>query len=135
MKPQELMIGDWVIRKGDPDEPMRLYDMDASRGIAYVEMCSGDNTEWLENLEPLLLTQKIIEKNGFKKVNGYVTEEAYILDECIGGEPNIIIRRFDFNESFVLCTPKDQKARVSIAYVHKLQHALKLCGIEKEIIL
>ena len=35
MKREELMIGDWVIRKGVPEEPMRLYDMKATADIAY----------------------------------------------------------------------------------------------------
>ena len=55
MKAEDLMIGDWVIRKGVPEEPMRLYDMKASAGNAYLDQDGRGVTEKFENIEPIVL--------------------------------------------------------------------------------
>ena len=135
MDANELMIGDWVLSFGAPH---KIVGIRTDSFYPYIKTDMSDT--WYEEgmkdlLEPIPLTQEILEKNGFEKVEGYVTAEAYILDKGEWGEANIIIRRFDFNESFVICTPKDQTARISIGYVHELQHALRLAGIKKEIVL
>ena len=65
MKKEDLMIGDCVIRRGVPEEPMRLYDMKTSAGLVYLDQDGRGVTEKFENIEPILLTHEIMEKNGF----------------------------------------------------------------------
>lgn len=128
MKVQNLQIGDWVFKPS-------LCDIESLK-IGQLELDDFSNEEEygvLSACRPIPLTPEILEKNGFEPIENKVVDEAYIFDRNEFEEPDIIIRRFDFNDSFVLCTVMDNTAIISIAYVHELQHALRLCGIEKEI--
>ena len=124
MKSNELMIGDWVkLSKGNWSEN-RLV------GLTDIEMIA----ESVYLAEPIPLTEEILEKNGFsldeygewyerevsvKERNYWVNVafrndgvSVYDLDILTGGRSSICIHK---------------------NYVHELQHALRLCGIEKEI--
>lgn len=128
MKATDLMIGDWVIRRGVPEEPMRLYNMNASRGIAYLDQDGRGVAELFENIEPILLTPQILEKNGFD------SRGAQFFCDKIGmiwWKDNIFMfSKYTRHEDL-----PTENISINIGYVHELQHALKLCGIEKEIIL
>ena len=117
------MVRDWVLdtRTGTP---LRVNPF----------MAELEVPEW----QPIPLTVEILEKNGFEWIKNKIVDEAYVLTKTFfDEEPELIIRRFrfDFNESFVICTSWDDTSFMSIGYVHKLQHLLKLCGIDKEIVL
>ena len=73
----------------------------------------------------------MLKANEFEPTPNDVVDEAYIFNRDYWGNPDLIIRRFDFNDSFVLCASK--QVLTSIAYVHELQHALKLFDVKKEI--
>lgn len=142
MDAKELMLGDYIYDLyGNKAIVRKLedYNEHAKASGACIELVEGPEEGktfcLYGQIEPIPLTPEIMEENGFEKIEGCVTAEAYILDKGEWGEANLIIRRFDFNESFVICTPKDQTARISIGYVHELQHALRLAGIKKEIVL
>lgn len=77
----------------------------------------GDDFSWIE---PIPLTPEILEKNGFKEYNGYgyASNKGY----CFEG--------FYINYDF---TTRIANIDCKFNYVHKLQNALKLCGIEKQI--
>ena len=62
MKAADLMIGDLVIRRGVPEEPMRLYGMNVSMGIAYLDQDGRGVSEKFENIEPISLTEEILKK-------------------------------------------------------------------------
>lgn len=85
----------------------------------------GDDFSWLEAIP---LTPEILEKNGFVK-QGYpgwlIYTEEYMI-QWRNDYPNLLsIDSFSSNygsfKGFI------------VDYVHQLQHALRLCGIEKEI--
>ena len=121
MKIDNLMLGDWVLDKRTK-RPLRVNPF----------MAEMEVPEW----EPMFLTTEIIEKNGFEWIKNKIVDEAYVLTKTFWDEePELIIRRFDFNESFVICTSRDNMALISIAYVHEFQHLLKLCDIDKEVII
>lgn len=117
MKVNELMLDDWVLFVGD------LYKIQN-------EDFSGNY-----NFEPIPLTEEILKKNGYiwdekreawytVPMNGFAiqyNEESNDIDLCIG--------------VFNPYTDIDYHAFATIKYVHEFQHALKLCKIEKEIIL
>lgn len=111
MKANELMIGDWVnLSKGSWSENRQVELTD-------IEMIA----ESVYLAEPIPLTAEILEKNGFVYnaipfVDGW---EQFGLTLYRGGNGY----RIDCGINVSLI----------IDYVHQLQNALRLCGIEKEI--
>lgn len=119
------MIGDYLMSGGLPYRVMQVC------GIV-------DDWWMLENGEemagePISITPKILEKIGFVK---YIAGQ-YVLPKMVG-------------EIFVCITPMEglpnangkwlvvikngyTDVKIPITYIHELQHALKICEIEKEI--
>lgn len=83
-------------------------------------------SEFEDDFEPIPLTPEILEKNGAHK-NKLMGEQRHF-EYWIDGFTMLAIYDADF--SFQI----NGGAR-KIKYVHELQHALRLCGIEKEIVL
>ena len=126
MKVTNLMRGDWVLdtRTG---RPLRVNPF----------MAELEVPEW----QPIPLTPEILEKNGFnepplemqKRVRFVVLCEEYQI-------------RYSFN-SYWFSIYKNIAAHAigyptficafqeRIKYVHELQHALRLCKVDKEIVL
>lgn len=131
------MVGDLVLHDG------KVIRVDAvhKRKIGYHK--TKDKLTWLFSgqFEPIPLTPEILEKNGFnepplemqKRVRFVVLCEEYQI-------------RYSFN-SYWFNIYKNAAAHAigyptficafqeRIKYVHELQHALRLCRIEKEIVL
>lgn len=78
-----------------------------------------DGGIWLDYLEPIPITPEILEKNGF---NLQQSKGEYA--------PNI--EGFSFDNCWV--GDEFKWKTIPIKYVHELQHALKLCKIDKEIV-
>lgn len=134
------MIGDWVNYRGTNIKITSLYDKGESNEIGWGLM----ESTWVNgiNVEPIPLTAEILEKNGFTdgEYRHYVgciwklnVEGFRILNltescgkSCLWGEkikpnyPNSVGNKFTIP---------------NICYVHELQHAMRICGIEKEIII
>ena len=161
MKANELMIGDWVYGCTDPyspDEEQKKYPVKVIRidadGDTYTmgDSPSDDpyDDEWW-NLEPIPLTPEILEKNGFIKdkdektigttyhiliptgyeANSYTIQITFYKEPICG--VSVLLRIMGWIPPYNggindihLCGAK---------YVHELQHALRLCGIDKEIVL
>ena len=111
--------------------------MKTSTGLVYLDQDGRGVTEKFENIEPILLTHEIMEKNGFnlypEETNVFYLNAGYRHDldtVClyIGDieRPSIYGNDSLGEKTYVVLHCK---------YVHELQHLLKLCGIEKEIIL
>lgn len=114
MKANELMIGDWVrITDDDTDAffDARVGTLTRVENIFVVppgeEMAQPFS---IDCVEPIPITPEILEKNGFSR-NGL---DISLFDRR-GGD--------------------DFVGASNLQYVHELQHALRLCGIEKEIVL
>lgn len=130
MKASELMIGDWVsdTRTGTP---LRVNPF----------MAEFEVPEW----QPIPLTVEILEKNGFDVVRGNRIMGLQVSDRCtlrIGdGMKEMRVEMQDWGET------EERKwfieirnlgsiiLQLYIGYTHELQHALRLCRIEKEIAL
>ena len=133
MKAEDLMIGDWVIRKGVPEEPMRLYDMKASAGNAYLDQDGRGVTEKFENIEPIVLTEEILEKNNFQSKEDpynhrkffFLGKNEYDLDVYLDNKSIILI------ESYY--EPTVYAYMCDCEYVHQFQHILKDLKINREI--
>jgi hypothetical protein len=76
----------------------------------------------MDEIEPIPLTSEILKKIGFKEYNG-----LYRLDIAYGVFVNI---DFKAEEPFVSIHNTCYRATPICRYLHQLQHALRLCGIE-----
>jgi len=127
MKANELMIGDWVVYNGDVDyiNPIKIEGMDIATGMC---VTTDRDDVGFDGVWPIYLTAEILEKNGAwcEHNIGYVMEE---------GENEIIYDLFDHKLRIL----KNREQILNLEYlwdemcVHELQHALRLCNIEKEI--
>lgn len=117
MKANELMIGDWVLDK-KTNRPYKII---------------GTNDLLFHNdYSPIPLTAEILKKNGFV----YNVEETCVTDAFHYWL--LENSRFALADDSWWRSVKDDKLRVKFSgfpleYVHQLQHALRLCNIEKEI--
>lgn len=127
MKANELMIGDWVNYKGKINR-IALADFGIDEAHMY----------WISEVEPIPLTKEILEKNGFVS-NKHVYPYPYY--EYINEKDKLKIgfafpqgNRTSYKEPWVYIDSKYVFIEhLPCIYVHELQHALRLCGIEKEI--
>lgn len=159
MKAEELMIGDWVLAEGKPLQvtnisvlggdiicvmsPFMSYDTAYASNIVALSKGAKD----INKIEPIPLTEEILKKNGFK--NDVLAEKSIIAEGAsnssvilISEDNRIMLNNIDeylnsFNKWNVHIDTEDMRTMCTaeITYVHELQHLLKLCKIEKEIIL
>ena len=136
------MIGDWV-RIDEPDKyagatgqiQSLMYHREGDSAYFHVfiqgkfgyvlrDVCSDD-------IRPITLTAEILEKNGFKPLE----EGSYVCKELSGIDDYRIV--VDLLVPYLSYIEKNKmpKSRYSgeVKYVHQLQHALRLCGINKKI--
>lgn len=113
MRTNELMVGDWVLST-QTGIPLRVNPF----------MAELEVPEW----QPIPLTPEILEKNGFEPV-----KEGKIptLKNCYG---DILFQLVDIKNEYIHKTLYTFK-NIPIVYVHELQHALRLCRADKEIVL
>ena len=128
MKIEDLMVGDWVYIA---EHPMRK------------EAKQVKPEHFLRSLvifEPIPITPKILEKNGFidksfeanLKYKYFIHTNEYQLGYYTKTNSfNVYKRGIDpFYTKDVFCCGFQN----IVKYVHELQHALKLCGIDKEMV-
>ena len=136
MKANELQIGDYVNYRGQIIKVTSLYDKGGSNEIGW----SDKESVWVNGrcIEPIPLTPEILEKNGFVENRGvtswkFETDREDLIDIYGVKDYHLSINIEDTHGS-----GKGYRwmlSNLTIFYVHQLQHALRLCGIEKEIIL
>ena len=143
MKKEDLMIGDWVnIQPEKDDEPM--YSQ--VEQLWECEIDADFETDY-ENVYPIELTEEILHNNGFK--NDVLAEKSIVAEGTsnfsvilISEDNRITLNNIDkylnsFNKWQVHIDTEDMRTlcTAEITYVHELQHLLKLCKIEKDVIL
>jgi len=157
MKAEEFMIGDWVLGLVEDNEeigkiiakhPARIIKIEENGDYAaqcpytFDEMYEGDGTPiedflWYDT-EPMPLTAEILSKNGFVSKKGFMQKGNFGDGPLMiwHTEDNKILRHFTHElEISDLSSDKGYRIRFICNYVHQLQHALRLCGINKEIVL
>jgi len=123
MKANELMIGDWV------STPKGNYQIDCiqDNDVVGTTYNNGEGVESLfhiNKIEPIPLTPEILKKNRWV----YIAEDKVFYPENLKGElPWIYYITDGSNEVFRM------QDFCNLQYVHQLQHALRLCLIEKTI--
>lgn len=139
MKVKDLMIGDWVVFHDSgyasdgtvwkKDRVCQIDSIDTDVRVKWYDE-DGYEEEWpnvsVMHLSPIPLTPEILEKNGWVKDlysdESYDNEELECLSLWVGEDSK---NKWWWHVGVDLVTP--------INYVHELQHALRLCGKEKEI--
>lgn len=119
MKANELMIGDWV--KIIDDAPTMSGECHRVDWIRTGEF-GLDNRKIVTYpyIEPIPLTEEILVKNGF--IRKTKKEWEYIKDDIL-----IVFGMY----GWLSVTNLNFKLYGDIKYVHELQHALRVCGIEE----
>lgn len=139
MKATELMIGDWVsINDVDCPNPMQIDGIEKKHGSYYAHF-RGQVSVDVDQLHSIPITESVLMDNGFTydydeeicvadgmfiSVKGYTLKgqvcdgDCFLIDYCNGG---------------VRVTTEDSEVKKRMNYVHELQHALRLCGVDKEI--
>ena len=140
---KSLMIGDWVLLWNKPQRVNYIILDDGER--------IGTDKQYLaqivEAFEPIPLTAEILEKIGLRKITldgEKGSKQDYYIDTHIVGYYNMdALTRvhaspivYDIKQKWLFVDDK-QVCRIELMcpYVHTLQHALRLCGIDKEIVL
>ena len=134
---KDLMVEDWVQILDDETwkeyKIAQVYSIRKDGRLACITE-SGSFAAWnIKYIAPILLTPKILEKN-FESVNNDFGFQDYKLNDDFlienRGTRFCFVRRIagcgKYRSTFYIC---------ELNFVHQLQHALRLCGIEKEIVL
>ena len=125
IKCRALMVGDWIT--DIHGFPMQITNVGEDYAYATWEGNEGDPWEFDDKddqPQPIPLTPEILEKNGFIKVNSQRYDYGYPDTDC-----------------YVKVNPKKNMIHVngrnansnlySHSFVHELQRALRLCGLDE----
>lgn len=144
MEAKDLMIGDWVNYHDDD----KIVPKQVSEITDFKQLQLHDKDNWVivgeKYCEPIPITPDILEKNGFEEL----MSESEVSAARFGRKPEPTgVWQYGFGRfDSVAYVPEQSFLRIkfmegcqadmaNIKYVHELQHALRLCGVEKEIIL
>lgn len=118
MKATELMVGDWVL---DGKKPAQIT------GIMCDDLFETTLSPSVggECITPIPLTHEILKMNGFRLQSD--NTELFKLDTYWLGCELGTFRIHNLNKDWW------QFGLAKIRNVHELQHAMRLCGIEKEV--
>lgn len=129
---KDLVVGDYVMFNG---EVLKVEEISKKGWIHLEDIDTDTRVEMtsdyiIKNLEPISITPEILEKNGFEHQHniGYIYEDGY------GGK--VVYETFD--NTLKIFYNYDMLVNITFfdrIAVHELQRALKLCRIEKEIVL
>ena len=79
MNVTKLRIGNYVLRKNILNEYLKILSIDSIKNTVYLDLSGLGIMEKISNLEPILFTEELVEKIGFKKeksrYNFYVLED------------------------------------------------------------
>lgn len=135
MKVNELSIGDIVqTPHGDISVVSQILKGDSLRKADAIIVLNNKYTYLLNDLQPVPITSKILVLNEFEKEDEDVRN--YGLQHYQDGLLAYVALYYIDSTMLEIRTfrsPFQKFESHDIKYVHQLQHALRLCGIEKEI--
>lgn len=127
--------------KGKPVQIAQISGIKYSFGHIDVELahCGSGFIERhdIKSISPIAITPEILLMNGFKRNEMYLTTDFEWAKDGV----DIYITTFDgdivvdMENNFKEMIGANRLHHCEIKYVHQLQQAMRLCGIEKEIIL
>lgn len=138
MNAKELMIGDWVYCEGQPT-PDNVKIQSIHEDGVWFQGKEFEGAASYDRIFPIPITPEILEKNGFtycKSDGGF-----YLYTTISYGNWDVDVVLFDVtdeyrNNQLHISSPDDSYIAIHLMecnHVHELQHALRLCGIKKEI--
>lgn len=130
-------MGDWVRLRykhwqthEEIVKDFRVYQIVEHGSRRYAWSKESGNMDMVTKIEPIPLTPEILLKNGFVR-SEKSSRKPYQIRNC---STYISIVSGRLNARLIKGNGKPMNAvQVDCRYVHELQHALRLCGIEKEI--
>lgn len=135
MKADELMIGNYVNIQCFDGSLITIRITGINHGIVYGD--SGNGSHWanIKYVKPIPLTPEILEKNGFviKKKLAQIGNfgDSPLIMWHFEDEP--ILRHFKHELEIHQNDTGKVHIHIPCEYVHQLQNALRLCGIDKTI--
>ena len=131
MTSKDLMIGDWV------KLPQMLADYSPARVEEINDKgCIADGWPLLnDEIQPVPLTPEILEKNGFERTTCGVGSIIYTFSDDDEYYAFAIDEYTDsiWRVEYTNCEMSFPLVRIMVLFVHEFQHALRLCGIDKDI--
>lgn len=127
MNIQELSVGDWVRYRDREWQVCSLYQFTEEVGLWRKD---SQSCETITDIQPIRITSEILEKNGLEFIDDgndaiiFLCCDMFWARLCVGDCFWSIGVHSEDRLDAVICDVK---------YVHQLQHALRLAGIEKEI--
>lgn len=121
---RDLSVGDWIKIDIYPT-PYKIIDL-SSRG--YVWLLGRNRVAPIRVIEPIPITPEILKSNGWYEED-YDTCTDYVTD-------NTIIMYNKERKDWKACIMNGSpvvRAKVFFSYVHELQHALRLAGLNEDI--
>lgn len=134
IKISDVSVGDWV---QDMDgNYSKVEGIWQGRNFSYQVDLNRDGvigTISSYNIRPIPITPEILEANGFVKNGGVYkwNDEEYDVFVCLK-EFSHYVNVEEMDEQFAT---EGSRIEVSQLYVHLLQHALRLVGVDKEIVI
>ena len=131
----DLSVGDWVINHRGYPTKVQVITSDGNLLCGELDAKSEHCTHlWVQDIKPIPITAEVLEKNGFELFSRDIKYITY----CINESQISVSYVKDTKEWMVFLgasgSVKKKFVEVScVKYIHELQHALRLCGIEKEI--
>ena len=124
---KDLMVGDWVDVRND-----------AAPNTPHIERIAPSFFFRYEHWYGVELVPEILEKNGFERNATYqYTYKDNFCKVCVSFAPRMEIDGMDLGEPPIHVSIEGAlfDIKMCISSIHQLQHALRLCGITREIIL
>lgn len=136
MNAKELMIGDWVYCEGQPT-PDNVKIQSIHEDGVWFQGKEFEGAASYDRIFPIPLTPEILEKN-------FTRTEVRILSgtktHYVESDDFYCVALNEYTDSiweleYTNCEAHFPLVRVLVAHVHELQNALRLIGIDKEIVL
>ena len=120
LKISDLSVGDWVRYRDREWEVCSIYQFTEEVGLFRKD---SQICESIDDIHPIPITAEVLENN---EVHKTYEDDDYAI---FRGDGLWVVKYSDGD--WELSTPP--VCRVDIKYVHQLQHALRLAGLDKEI--
>lgn len=141
MKAKDLMIGDWM-QFADGNKKCMVVGIKCANEATITVMDSSGHwfDKTIDELKPIPLTPEILEKNGFEKRKGQWVIEKKRIVGCCGqtcSDTNPMVYVIWVGQGYIGVVNYHPEATITKvgSYVHELQQCIRLCGIDKEIVL
>lgn len=126
LKIRDLSVGDWVKMGGEPAKILQLGIAGRNKAKGLSGQMYGFITS--SEIEPISITPEILKNNGWYEddcdtYTDYITDNTTIMCNK---------ERKDWKACIINNSPVI-RVKVFFSYVHELQHALRLAGLDEDI--